>query len=47
MGYIAFALIFLSNLNSFIRSTERRRRAKIADNLQILADLPCIDLRFE
>lgn len=37
---------FLSNLNSFIRSVERRRRAKQIDNLQALADLPCIDLRY-
>ncbi|MGG4011448.1 hypothetical protein [Bacillus smithii] len=40
---------FLSNLDQLIRSTERRRRAKQIkiDNLQVLKDLDCFDLRFE
>lgn len=40
---------FLLNLDQLIRSTERRRRAKQIkiDNLQVLKDLDCIDLRYE
>lgn len=50
-GFADFTLIadngnFLSNLDQFIRSVERRRRARQIDNLQVLKDLDCIDLRY-